>query len=116
MSAMISVPKPAPCAWKATVGAGLLIVAHAALSLVQYKHALKKIGNSELQALPTDICVEVVVGFLLTLVGVLKVAGDFRPAKAELAATKVDFDLNQSRPSFSVFNHRGRRIAERKGR
>jgi len=63
---------------------------------------------------PFDVVVEALTGFFVTLVGVLSLAGDFRPAKAAAAASAVSLSLNSSSPSFNIFNHRGRSLTQRR--
>ena len=109
---MISLPRKVNPIWRIVVGLGLAILMHSAVSFVHFKDFTKSMGKEPY--VPFDVVVEALAGFFVTLVGVLSLAGDFRPAKAAAAASAVSLSLNSSSPSFNIFNHRGRSLTQRR--
>ena len=109
---MISLPRKVNPIWRVVVGLGLAILMHSAVSFVHFKDFTKSMGKEPY--VPFDVVVEALTGFFVTLVGVLSLAGDFRPAKAAAAASAVSLSLNSSSPSFNIFNHRGRSLTQRR--
>ena len=81
--------------------AGVVIVLHAAFSL-----SSKDVN----QAL---IVGEVALGFLCCLFGALSVAGDFQPARATEAQSRLSREVSDTRPEFFAFAHRGPALAKR---
>ena len=59
--------------------------------------------------------VEVILGFVLCLVGVVWNAGKFLPVKSTVASGHRKYDTLHSRPEFHTFNHRGGVLAQRLG-
>jgi membrane magnesium transporter 1 len=106
-----SLPRKVSSLWKVVIGIGLAILLHSAVSCVHFKHFTKSMGKEPY--VPFDVKLEAVLGFIITLLGVLVLAGDFRPAKAAAAASAVSLSLNSSSPSFNIFNHRGRSLRNR---
>ena len=108
----MSLPKKTPTVWKGVMWAGVLVLLHAAVSMVHYKQFMRQRGSLKV-AVPVDIYVEVGLGFLVTLLAALKVGGEFRPAVAAASATAVGMGMNSDAPSFQIFNHRGRELDKR---
>ena len=93
--------------------AGVLVLLHAAVSMVHYKQfTRKRVGAADV-SVPVDIYVEVAAGFLLSLAGACKVGGEFRPAIAAASAAAVGMSMSSDAPSFQIFNHRGRELYKR---
>ncbi|VDL18592.1 unnamed protein product [Hymenolepis diminuta] len=55
---------------------GLITLSHVAYSAIQHRTYLKLTGT-QYESLPTDIFCQTIIGFIITIVGVVRVAGDF---------------------------------------
>ena len=98
--------------WKVIMWLGIGILLHSAISMVHYKQFMRQRGAADVRV-PLDIYMEVLIGFCVSLVGGLRVSGDFRPAIAAASATAVGMGMNCDAPSFHIFNHRGRELNKR---
>ena len=99
---------------QALTGCGLLLVLHSAYSAVHYKSYMRGKGMTvEANTVPADVAVEVLIGFLMCLVGVTFNQGEFLPVKSSCSGDLKKYDTLDSRPEFEVFGHRGKYIATR---
>ncbi|XP_022820787.1 membrane magnesium transporter 1 [Spodoptera litura] len=96
---------------KLIVTVGFLSLFHSAFSAAQHRSYLR-ITSQEFTTLPLDIVVQAVVSLFAVMWGVLNVAGNLReiPAAAELNTVK--WETQRNLPSFYVFNHRGKALAD----
>ena len=51
---------------------------------------------------------QTVFGFVLAMVSVLQIAGDFKEIRAGIEMGKKTWENARNRPSFYVYNHRGK--------
>jgi len=65
-------------------------------------------GASENTKLPLDITIQTVVGFVLAMFSVVNIAGDFKEIRAGIEMGKRSWENARNRPSFYVYNHRGK--------
>ncbi|XP_023210439.1 ER membrane protein complex subunit 5 [Centruroides vittatus] len=93
--------------YKVLVIVGLLSLIHAAYSAAQHRSYLR-LTEQEFTQLPLDIIVQSVIGLIATMYGVLYVAGDFKEIRATVELENKSFETYGNRPSFYIFNHRGR--------
>ncbi len=93
---------------------GLLIILHAGFSAVHYRHFAQGVGVAvKPHEVPTDVKLEVALGFILALVGVLLAAGPLKPIKYSTQMNGKKYDSLSDKDSFRVFNHRGAFLAKR---
>ena len=60
------------------------------------------------QTIPLDITIQTIFGFVLAMVSVLQIAGDFKEIRAGIEMGKKTWENARNRPSFYVYNHRGK--------
>ena len=60
------------------------------------------------QTIPLDITIQTVFGFVLAMVSVIQIAGDFKEIRAGIEMGKKTWENARNRPSFYVYNHRGK--------
>ena len=60
------------------------------------------------QTIRLEITIESVFGFVLAMVSVLQIAGDFKEIRAGIEMGKKTWENARNRPSFYVYNHRGK--------
>lgn len=87
---------------------GLISLLHAAYSAAQHRSYLRLVEQEFNGFLPFDIVIQGLASFIITIMGIVKVCGDFKEIKAldDLKAKNIDSLAN--RPNFYIFNHRGR--------
>jgi len=86
---------------------GILFIIHSAYSFVHYKMLMKSLGNvQEASSMPSDAQVELLIGFLCALAGIVGASGTLKPAKVTDIITNKDFDVYDHRSDFRIFNHR----------
>ncbi|XP_022983163.1 membrane magnesium transporter-like [Cucurbita maxima] len=84
---------------------GVLILAHASYSTIQYRNVLK-IMQEEFSGPPFNVAIELSLGLVLSVWAALTVPGKFRSINPESEENRVVFlPANQD---FMVFNHRGK--------
>ena len=91
---------------------GILFVAiatlfHAAYSVVEWRSLTK---TSEGLPIPLDITAQTFFGLFLAMVAVLNIAGEFREIRASVELSAKSWETMSNRPSFYVYNHRGRAL------
>ena len=65
--------------------------------------------NFEKKILATiDIIIQVMIGLLVSIFGIVKVAGEFRDVHAAAELAHKSWETFGNRPSFYSFNHRGK--------
>lgn len=89
---------------------GLLSFLHAAYSAAQHRSYLRLIEQEFGGLLPMDILLQTVVSLIVTMVGVVRVSGEFKEIRALDDVKYKNIDTIVNRPSFYLFNHRGRLI------
>ncbi|XP_022144662.1 membrane magnesium transporter [Momordica charantia] len=84
---------------------GVLILAHAAYSTIQYRNLLK-IMQEEFSAPPVNVAIELIIGLVLSMWAALTVPGKFLSINPDSEENRiVSLPANSD---FMVFNHRGR--------
>jgi hypothetical protein len=101
----------------ASVYKGLLVLAvgvlfHAAYSTTEWRQFARKTADSHFEFIPMDIILQTFAGLLLAMVCVLKLAGDFREIRSSVELSEQMWENVRNRPSFYLFSHRGRALAE----
>ncbi|XP_026490536.1 ER membrane protein complex subunit 5 [Vanessa tameamea] len=96
---------------KIIVIVGFISLFHSAFSAAQHRSYLR-ISSQEFTTLPLDIIIQAVSSLFAVMWGVLNVSGKLReiPAAAELNTVK--WETQRNLPSFYIFNHRGRALAD----
>ncbi|XP_046961739.1 ER membrane protein complex subunit 5 [Vanessa atalanta] len=96
---------------KIIVIVGFISLFHSAFSAAQHRSYLR-ISSQEFTTLPLDIIIQAVASLFAVMWGVLNVSGKLReiPAAAELNTVK--WETQRNLPSFYIFNHRGRALAD----
>lgn len=93
---------------------GIIFIIHSAYSFVHYKMLMKSLGNvEEAKNMPYDVQVELMIGFLCTLLGVVGASGKLQPAKVTEVVSNKDFDVYDHRSDFQIFNHRAAALNRR---
>ncbi|KAL0973916.1 hypothetical protein UPYG_G00212900 [Umbra pygmaea] len=99
--------KMASSFWKGVVGVGLFALAHAAFSAAQHRSYMR-LTEKENETLPIDIVLQTLLAFVLTIYGIVHIAGEFKDMDASSELKNKTFDTLRNHPSFYMFNHRGR--------
>lgn len=86
---------------------GLISLVHAAFSAAQHRSYLRLV-EEEFTNLPLDIVIQALVSLFVTMIGIVNVCGEFKEIKALDDLKGKSLDVIYNRPSFYVFNHRGR--------
>ena len=55
-----------------------------------------------------DITIQTLIGLVLAMISVLHIAGEFREIRASVELSKKSWETLANRPSFYVYNHRGK--------
>jgi len=95
---------------KASLFRGLLFIAiitlfHAAYSVAEWRSATR---NTEGLPIPLDITIQTLIGLGLAMLSVLNIAGDFKEIRASVEMSAKSWETVSNRPSFYVYNHRGK--------
>ncbi len=77
--------------------------------MLEFPHLLV-FRNTEGLSIPLDITIQTLVGLFLAMVAVLNIAGDFREIRASVELSAKSWETAGNRPSFYVYNHRGRSL------
>ncbi|KAK6298172.1 ER membrane protein complex subunit 5 [Coregonus clupeaformis] len=93
--------------WKGVVCVGLFALAHAAFSAAQHRSYMR-LTEKENENLPVDIVLQTLLAFVLTIYGIVHIAGEFKEMDASSELKNKTFDTLRNHPSFYMFNHRGR--------
>ena len=64
--------------------------------------------NTEGLPIPLDITLQCLFGLVLAMLAVLNIAGDFKEIRASVEMSAKSFETVSNRPSFYVYNHRGK--------
>nr|XP_053642123.1 ER membrane protein complex subunit 5-like [Cherax quadricarinatus] len=90
--------------------AGIISLFHAGYSAAQHR-AYMRITEQEYTSLPTDIGVQGLMSLLLTMYGILHIAGDFKEIRANVQLQNKSWETVGNRPTFYTFAHRGRALS-----
>ncbi|CAG8652584.1 4166_t:CDS:2 [Paraglomus brasilianum] len=86
---------------------GFIFLAHASYSTYEHLSYLKAVERVE-RELPLDIKLETLSSVAIFSLGVALVAGSLKEIYVKSEMAKKTIDLVDTRPSFIIFNHRGR--------
>ncbi|CAB1325093.1 unnamed protein product, partial [Coregonus sp. 'balchen'] len=67
-----------------------------------------RLTEKENENLPVDIVLQTLLAFVLTIYGIVHIAGEFKEMDASSELKNKTFDTLRNHPSFYMFNHRGR--------
>merc|ERR1712115_191637 len=85
---------------------GLVGLLHAAYSAAEWRgHARLSEGEP---ILPFDIVLQAVIFLVVTMIGVIHIAGDFKEIRATVELEQQSWDNLRNRPSFYTWGHRGK--------
>ncbi|KAG7380759.1 hypothetical protein PHYPSEUDO_006813 [Phytophthora pseudosyringae] len=98
---------------KLLIAVGTLLLVHAGYYSVQYESYVKLTETADAQKPPLEVVVELVVAFLVSLVGVLLTSGEILPIRSNDAMHSRSLATVISSPDFHVFNHRGKALHKR---
>lgn len=87
---------------------GILSLIHSGYSAAQHRSYLRLVEQDFTGLLPLDILLQTVVSLMVTLLGVVKVSGEFKEIRTLDDVKYKNIDTIANRPSFYIFNHRGR--------
>lgn len=87
---------------------GILSLIHAGYSAAQHRSYLRLVEQDFTGLLPHDILLQTIMSLFVTVLGVLKVSGEFKEIRALDDVKYKNIDTIANRPSFYTFNHRGR--------
>lgn len=106
--------------FKFLLGLALVVLLHAAYSVAEWRSLTRRssqqssesggedAGTVHEQGMPLDITIQTVLAFALAMVCVLQIAGDFKEIRAGIEMGKKTWESARNRPSFYVYNHRGK--------
>ncbi|KAJ0400901.1 hypothetical protein P43SY_004513 [Pythium insidiosum] len=98
---------------KLLITVGIVLLLHAGYYSVQYEEYVRVLEISDAQLPPFAVIVELVLSFVLSLMGVLLVAGDLQHIRSNDALHTRSLPSVTSVPDFHVFNHRGKALHKR---
>ncbi|CAI5726874.1 unnamed protein product [Peronospora farinosa] len=98
---------------KLLIAMGTLLLVHASYYSVQYEIYAKSTETLDAPMPPFEVVVELVVSFLISLVGVLLTSGEMLPIRSNDALHSRSLATVISSPDFHVFNHRGKTLHKR---
>lgn len=93
---------------RALVIVGLLSLIHSAFSAAQHRSYLRLIEQEFSGLLPLDILLQTIMSLIITMIGIVKVSGEFKEIRALDDLKYKNIETIYNRPSFYTFNHRGR--------
>ena len=99
--------------FKMLLAVAMAVLLHAAYSVAEWRSLTRQNEPSEEdetqdQGLPLDITIQTVVGFLLAMLSVVNIAGDFKEIRASIEMANRSWEHVRNRPSFYTYNHRGK--------
>ncbi|KAJ2629732.1 hypothetical protein GGF44_004213 [Coemansia sp. RSA 1694] len=94
-------------AGKAIAVVSFLFMLHSGYSAREYLLYSKSIGRQNL-SLPVEIVLECLIALAVMTVALVVGVGELKPISYESEMKRYSIDGMYSRPSFQVFNHRGR--------
>jgi len=93
--------------YRGIVFTGLGVLIHAAYSAAEWRQ-ISRYADMQDMFLPIDIVIQTTLALLLTMFGVLYVAGEFKEIRATVELEGQSWETVRNRPSFYTFRHRGR--------
>ena len=73
-----------------------------------YRFSKFHFRNTEGLPIPLDITIQTLIGLGLAMLSVLNIAGDFKEIRASVEMSAKSWETVSNRPSFYVYNHRGK--------
>jgi len=93
--------------YRGIVFTGLGCLLHAAYSAAEWRQ-ISRYADIQDMLLPVDIVIQTILSLLLTMFGVLHIAGEFKEIRATVELEGQSWENLRNRPSFYTFGHRGR--------
>ena len=98
--------------YKGLLFAALVLLFHAAYSVTEWRHYMRgktsADGSTANFLPPSDIVVQTLVSLVLAMFCVLRIAEDFKEIRATVELSQKSWENMRNRPSFYLFNHRGK--------
>ncbi|TRY79506.1 hypothetical protein TCAL_11669 [Tigriopus californicus] len=91
--------------FKAVLFMSLGVLFHAAYSVAEWRYYSRK-TDQDTESIPWDIIIQTLAGFLLAMIAVLNIAGEFKEIRATVELSQKSWEDVRNRPSFYLFNHR----------
>lgn len=88
---------------------GLAAILHAGYSAVQCR-TYYKLLEEEFPGLPSDVCIQCIVGLIIGCLGVAHMAGEFKEIRAAAEMANKSWESFGNRPSFYTYSHRGKML------
>ena len=85
---------------------GLIGLMHAAYSAAEWRGAARMMEGDPM--LPLDIVLQTFIFLLVTMLGVIHIAGEFKEIRATVELEQQTWENLRNRPSFYTWAHRGR--------
>ena len=96
---------------KLIVTIGILSLIHCGYSAAQYRSHLRLIDQEFDGFLPADIIVQALISLFVCLCGIVSFTDDFKEIRALNELNSKGLETLENRPSFYIFNHRGRLLS-----
>ncbi|TYZ60159.1 hypothetical protein PybrP1_000519 [[Pythium] brassicae (nom. inval.)] len=98
---------------KLFIAIGSLLLLHAGYYSVKYAEYVKLAEVTDAKLPPTEVVLELVLAFAISLAGVLVTAGELLPIRSNKRLHGRSLATVISSPDFHVFNHRGKALHKR---
>lgn len=92
---------------------GVFCILHAGYYSIQYEEYVRLSEVKDVTIPPIEAKIEMCIGYLVTLCGVLCMSGTLKPIRATDTMSSKMYDAVNSRPEFYHFNHRGKALYRR---
>ena len=92
--------------YKAILFFGLVGLLHAAYSAAEWRGAARMMDVDPM--LPLDIVLQTILFLVVTMFGVIHIAGEFKEIRATVELEHQSWENLRNRPSFYTWSHRGR--------
>lgn len=89
---------------------GFLFLVHGAISAAQHR-SFVRLTQQEVHSLPIDITIQTFIGFAIASWGILLAAGELKSILVNADIKKTTFDSVGNRPSYYIFDHRGKALS-----
>ena len=92
--------------YKTVLCLGLAGLLHAAYSAAEWRGAARMMEGDPI--LPLDIVLQTFIFLVVTMLGVIHIAGEFKEIRATVELENQSWENLKNRPSFYTWSHRGR--------
>lgn len=88
---------------------GLVSLAHVAYSAAQHRTYMR-LTEQEFTGLPPDVLIQGVMSLVILMFSISHIAGEFKDIKVGADLDTKSWETVGNRPSFYIFNHRGKAL------